>query len=50
MFLNEFKRSKLMKETLGEHVFNKYLETKTAEWSDFQKSITAWELKRYRDV
>ena len=48
--IEEFKRSKLMKETLGEHVFNKYLEIKTTEWSEFQKSVTDWELERYRDL
>ena len=48
--IEEFKRSKLMKETLGEHVFNKYLEIKATEWSEFQKSVTDWELERYRDL
>ena len=48
--IEEFKRSKLMKETLGEHVFNKYLEIKTTEWSEFQKSVTDWEHERYRDL
>jgi len=48
--IEEFKRSKLMKETLGEHVFNKYLEIKTTEWSEFQKSVTDWEFERYRDL
>jgi glutamine synthetase len=48
--IEEFKRSKLMKETLGEHVFNKYLEIKTTEWNEYQKTVTDWELKRYRDL
>jgi len=46
----EFKRSKLMKETLGEHVFNKYLEIKKTEWEEYQRSITDWELDRYKDL
>ncbi|UCD26332.1 MAG: glutamine synthetase [Candidatus Bathyarchaeota archaeon] len=46
----EFRRSKMMKEALGEHVFNKYLGIKTTEWNEFQKSVTDWELERYRDV
>jgi len=48
--IEEFKRSKLMKETLGEHVFGKYIETKTAEWNEFKKSTTDWELEKYRDL
>jgi glutamine synthetase len=48
--IGEFRRSKLMKEALGEHVFNKYLGIKTTEWNEFQKSVTDWELERYRDL
>jgi glutamine synthetase len=45
--IEEFKRSKLMKEALGEHMFNKYLEVKTAEWNEFQRVVTDWELQKY---
>jgi len=48
--IEEFKRSKLMKETLGEHVFNKYLEIKKMEWGEYQRSITDWEFDRYKDL
>ena len=48
--IEEFKRSKLMKEKLGEHAFNKYLEIKTTEWDEFQKSVTDWEPEKYRDL
>jgi glutamine synthetase len=45
--IEAFKKSKLMKEALGEHVFNKYLEVKKAEWNDFQRFVTDWELQKY---
>jgi glutamine synthetase len=45
--IEKFKKSKLMKEALGEHVFNKYFEVKTAEWTDFQRFVTDWELQKY---
>jgi len=48
--LEEFKRSKLMKKTLGEHVFNKYLDIKMTEWKEFQRNVTDWELEKYRDL
>ncbi len=48
--VEELKRSKFVRETLGEHVFNKYLEIKNTEWDEFQKSVTDWELSRYRDL
>lgn len=48
--IKEFRKSKLMKETLGDHTFNKYLEIKTVEWNEFQRSVTDWELNKYRDL
>ena len=48
--IEEFKRSNLMKETLGSHTFNQYLEVKTTEWNEFERSVTDWELERYRNL
>jgi glutamine synthetase len=48
--LNEFEQSQLMKETLGEHAFNKYLGLKQAEWSEFKQSVTDWEREHYMDL
>lgn len=48
--LREFEESKFMKESLGNHVFTKYLELKKAEWTTFQRSITDWERDRYIDL
>jgi len=48
--LEEFKRSKLMKQTLGEHVFSNYFDMKMTEWKEFQRNVTDWELEKYRDL
>jgi len=48
--IDEFEKSKLMKETLGKHTFKKYLEVKSTEWRDFQRNVTNWELKRYKNL
>jgi glutamine synthetase len=48
--LDEFEQSKLMKETLGEHAFNKYLGLRKAEWTDFKHSVTDWEREHYMDL
>jgi glutamine synthetase len=48
--IEEFRKSKLMKETLGDHAFHKYLEIKTVEWNEFQRSVTDWELSKYGDL
>lgn len=48
--IDEFKKSKLAKETLGSHTFNQYLDVKTTEWNEFQQAVTDWELGRYQNL
>ena len=31
-----------MKELLGDHIFNKYVEAKSAEWESYQKFVSQW--------
>lgn len=40
-------RSELVAETLGEHVFDFFLRNKQAEWEEYRRQVTAWELDRY---
>ncbi|NIO36450.1 glutamine synthetase [Candidatus Bathyarchaeota archaeon] len=48
--IEEFEKSKLVEETLGEHTFRKYMEVKAREWSEFQRSVTDWELDKYKNL
>ncbi|MDR3048297.1 MAG: type I glutamate--ammonia ligase [Elusimicrobiota bacterium] len=48
--LNEFKKSELVKNTLGEHIFSHYIEAKNAEWFDYITKISQWELDNYLAV
>ncbi|MCF8032256.1 MAG: glutamine synthetase family protein [Desulfarculaceae bacterium] len=43
-------KSKLVKETLGDHVFEKFIENKTAEWDAFRLHVTDWEMERYLSI
>ena len=45
--LEVFSQSKLMKETLGEHIFNHYMHIKTADWDEYRTWVTDWEHKKY---
>ncbi len=45
--VGEFRRSKLMRATFGEHLWRSYIEAKTAEWDDYRTSVSQWELDRY---
>jgi len=48
--IEEFRRSELAKETLGEHSFKKYRKVKLTEWNEFKRNITDWEIERYRNL
>jgi glutamine synthetase len=44
------KRSKLVKDALGEHVFQNFLMSKEVEWDRYRVNVTEWELKEYLSV
>ena len=43
----EYEKSKLVEDTLGEHLFKEYLKAKKAEWNDYKIQVTPWELQKY---
>src|SRR5207249_1010943 len=43
-------KSELVAETLGEHVFDFFLRNKRAEWNEYRKQVTPFELNRYLPV
>ncbi|MCL4341426.1 MAG: type I glutamate--ammonia ligase [Candidatus Thermoplasmatota archaeon] len=45
--LHHFKNSKLMKEILGEHIFDNFITVKQREWDSFRSYVTRWEVDRY---
>lgn len=48
--IEEMHGSKLVRETLGEYAFEKYLISKKAEWEDYQIQVTPWEHKKYYNI
>jgi glutamine synthetase len=42
--------SKLVKDTLGDHIFNHYLHIKTEEWDDYRIHVTDWEVNKFLRV
>jgi len=42
--------SELVLRTLGEHMFNRFVEIKRKEWEDYRVQVTPWELDRYMAV
>jgi glutamine synthetase len=42
--------SELVKEALGEHVFNSFIENKKREWDEYRTQVTEYELKKYLPI
>ena len=45
--LDEMERSELVRDTLGEHIFEWFLRNKRSEWREYQAQVTPFELNRY---
>jgi len=45
--IEELKNNPIAKATLGEHIFEKYIEAKTKEWDAYRTCVTQWELENY---
>jgi glutamine synthetase len=45
--LDEMEKSALVRDTLGEHVFDHYLRAKRTEWDGYMRHVSAWEVERY---
>ena len=48
--LSFLEESKLMKETIGEHIFNNFLHVKQKEWNKYRTQITPWEIEKYLQI
>ncbi len=48
--LRLLKKSKLAKEVLGDHLFERYLEIKQQEWNNYRLQVHKWELDKYLEI
>ena len=45
--LDELEKDNLVREVLGEHIFEHFVEAKREEWFDYIKQVSPWEVGRY---
>lgn len=45
--INHLQENEVIREALGEHTFEKFIQAKNQEWDDFRLNVTEWELDRY---
>ena len=43
----EFEKDTYIQEKLGGHISRKYVEAKKAEWENYRKQVTEWEINEY---
>jgi glutamine synthetase len=48
--IQELQNSELMKETLGDHVFNKFIDNKLIEWDRYRGIVSQYELEKYLPI
>ena len=47
--VKEFKKSELLKEVLGNHLFYKYIDAKEKEWKEYHTTVSEFEIHTYLD-
>ena len=48
--IRELQSSELMRETLGDHVFHKFIENKLIEWDRYRAIVSNYELEKYLPI
>ncbi len=48
--IHEVEKSELVKEALGEHIFNKFLENKKIEWDMYRTHVSRYEIEKYLPI
>jgi len=48
--LDEMENDPLIKEILGEHIYEKFLKMKRAEWDEYNTQVTRWERQKYENI
>ena len=47
--IDELEADPVIREALGDHVFNHFVEAKRAEWDEYRTQVSDWEVERYLD-
>jgi glutamine synthetase len=48
--IQEIEKSAVVREALGDHIFNKFVENKKIEWDSFRTHVSAYEIERYLPI
>jgi glutamine synthetase len=48
--IGEVEKSELVRETLGDHIFNKFIENKKIEWDSYRTHVSRFEIEKYLPI
>ena len=48
--IQEVEQSQLVRETLGEHIFSKFVENKKIEWDKYRTHVSQFEIEKYLPI
>jgi glutamine synthetase len=48
--LGELENDLVIREALGEHVYERFIEAKRAEWDEYRIQVSGWEIARYLEA
>jgi len=48
--IKECEESELVRETLGDHIFNKFIENKKIEWDSYRTHVSRYEIEKYLPI
>lgn len=48
--LGELAKDKVVKDALGDYVYDAFMRAKSEEWDEFRTAVTDWEVKRYLET
>ncbi|MBN1841373.1 MAG: glutamine synthetase [Deltaproteobacteria bacterium] len=48
--IHEVEKSELVRETLGDHIFNKFVENKKIEWDRYRTHVSQYEIEKYMPI
>ena len=47
--LDELERDDVIRDALGDHIFDVYVDAKRSEWDEYRTQVSDWEVERYLD-
>nr|MDA8226353.1 type I glutamate--ammonia ligase [Desulfitobacterium hafniense] len=48
--LEELKRDNVIRDALGEHIYNRFIEAKSKEWNRYNMTVHQWEINQYLEM